>query len=125
MPFSFSVVRTDEFGIAHLTAEGEATAVDFRPAGVHHFDELLGANWNSRLVLVDMERVACIDSSAISWLIQAQREFRAGGGKLVLHSVADSVRNILEMLKISRIVPLAPTMEVGRALLVGKPVGTG
>ena len=117
MPFSFSLLSRDS-GITHLTAEGEATAVDFRPAGTHHFDTLLGDDWSSQRVLLNMERVPCIDSSAIGWLIHAQRAFRAAGGKLVLHSVSPAVRNVLELLKLGRIVPLAPSAHEGRALLL-------
>ena len=122
MPFSFSLLGTDDAEIAHITAEGDATAVDFRLAGVHHFDTLLGDDWSSRRVLVNMERVPCIDSSAIGWLIHAQRAFRAAGGKLVLYSVSPSVRNVLELLKIGRVVPLAISKDAGRALLLEKPV---
>ena len=117
MPFSFSLLSNDA-GITHLTAEGEATALDFRPAATHHFDTLLGDDWSSQRVLVNMERVPCIDSSAIGWLIHAQRAFRSAGGKLVLHSVSPAVRNVLELLKLGRIVPLAPSAQEGRALLL-------
>jgi anti-anti-sigma factor len=110
-------VDADNTDIAHIAAEGEATAVDFQLAGAHHFDSLLGNDWDARLVLLNMERVSYIDSSAIGWLITAQRSFRNAGGRLVLHSLAPAVRNVLQMLKFERVVPLAPTADAGRALL--------
>ncbi|MGN6367012.1 MAG: STAS domain-containing protein [Phycisphaerae bacterium] len=121
MPFSFSLLSKND-GIAHLAAEGAATAVDFRPAGPHHFDNLLGGDWPSKRVLVNMERVPCIDSSAIGWLIHAQRAFRAAGGQLVLHSLSPAVKNVLELLKFSRLVPLAPSEHEARQLLDQQPV---
>jgi len=119
VPFSFSLINNED-GIAHLSAQGDATAVDFRPTAAHHFDALLGEDWPSRRVLLNMERVPYIDSSAIGWLIHAQRAFRAAGGKLVLHSISPSVRNVLDLLKIGRVVPLAPTADAGRSLLLEK-----
>ena len=125
MAFTFTLDDRDDSGIAHVTAAGEATAVDFQLAGAHHFDSLLGNEWESRLVLLNMEQVSYIDSSAISWLITAQRSFRGGGGKLVLHSLAPAVRNILNMLKIERVVPLAANAAAGRAMLREKAAVAG
>ncbi len=56
--------------------------------------------------MLDFSKVQFIDSSAIGWLIQSAREFKARGGGLVVHSIVPRVRQMFDMLKIGFIVPL-------------------
>jgi anti-anti-sigma factor len=123
MPFSLSLLsRDDAAGIIHLAAEGEATAVDFPVGNGAHFDQLLGHDWNTHCLLLNLERLSYIDSSAIGWLIVSQKACRTHGGQLVIHSVQPGVRNVLELLKIGRVVPIADTPAAGRKLFTTKPL---
>jgi anti-anti-sigma factor len=114
MVFQLSLISRDDDGVTVVGACGDATAADFPSTNQIHFDVLLGSEWASHFILMDMEHVPYIDSSAIGWLMAAQRECRAAGGMLALHSLQPSVRNVLEMLKVDRLVPLATTPQAGR-----------
>jgi anti-sigma B factor antagonist len=124
MAFKLHVISTDQDKVFQLTAQGEAVAADFPLGpGPSLFEALLGSKWMTHSVLLDMEGVPYVDSSAIGWLISAQKGFRTGGGQLVLHSVQPAVRNILSLLKIERVVPIAVDAAAARSMLapVGKP----
>ena len=110
--------------ILHLTASGQATAVEFRADARNPFDALLGPDWSTHLVLLNMENVSYFDSSAIGWLLSSQRDFKTNGGLLVLYSLTPNIRNILDLLKIGRIIPVAADAAAGRTLLLNhaKPV---
>jgi anti-anti-sigma factor len=123
MPFSLSLIsRDDAAGILHVAAEGEATTLDFPLANASHFDNLLGHDWNTHCLLLNLERLSYIDSSAIGWLISSQKSCRTHGGQIVIHSVQPGVRNVLELLKIGRVIPIADTAPAGRKLFTTKPI---
>jgi anti-anti-sigma factor len=104
---------SEESGVFHLSAEGEARTQDFPVGGPGHFEQILGATWATRRVLLDMERVAYLDSSAIGWLITSQKAFRSSGGYLAMHSLQPQVKNLLNLLKLDRVVPIADGAEAG------------
>jgi len=125
VPFQLTFVAREESGIVHVNAEGEATTNDFSSWKVNPLETLLGAEWCLARVLIDFQHVPYIDSSAIGWLISTQKQMRGSGGKLVLHSVPEHVRQILNMLKIGRVVPIVEDVSEGRALLLEAPTATG
>lgn len=118
MPFKLTIVAKEESGIVHLLAEGEATTYDFSSLDKNLLAQVLGDDWVTKLILMDFERVRYVDSSAIGWLIGSQKQLRGSGGKLVLHSVPEQVKQVLDMLKIERVVPMAADVTAGRALLL-------
>ena len=118
MAFTLTHLGKDQDGIVLVSSAGDATSFDF-PSDHHwHFDTLLGTGWNSHLVLLDMDQTAYLESSAIGWLISCQKQFRQGGGRLVIHSVQPHIRNMLDMLKIDRVVPIAASASAGRKILL-------
>src|ERR1035437_405179 len=117
MSFTLTLISQEEAGLALVVAEGEATAVEFPSANNMHFDNVFGPDWDTRLVLLDMDRVNYIDSSAIGWLLSAHKCFRVAGGKLVLNSLQPQVRQILELLRIDRVIPLAANLQSARAAM--------
>ena len=121
MPFKLSLLNKDPSGAIHILACGDATAIDFHLSQPSHFESLLGAHWAAQRVLLNMGDVAYLDSSAIGWLIETQKQFRTHGGLLVLHSVQTPVCNILNLLKIERVVPMAPDATAARVLLLKHP----
>ena len=82
---------------------------------------ILGGNWAVHRVALDMDAVPFLDSSAIGWLIQSQKRFRDAGGYLVLHSVQPHVKNILNLLKIERVVPICRDAAAAAAMLRDLP----
>jgi anti-anti-sigma factor len=106
MPLTLSLVSRDDAGTVFAAAYGNATARDF-PTHEHvYFDTILGKEWMTHRVVLDIDAVPFLDSSAIGWLIHSQKLFRENGGLLALHSVQPHVRNILSLLRIDRVVPI-------------------
>ena len=121
MSFKLGVVSRDPSGIVLAAGYGQATSQTFASMEQILFDALLGGGWAAQTVLLDMDAVPFVDSCAIGWLIKCQRQFKAGGGTLVLHSLQPNVRNVLSLLKIERVVPIAVDEAAARALLAAKP----
>ena len=120
MAFKLAVISRDS-GIVFAAAYGEATAADFPAIEQLHFKDLLGAAWVAQRVVLDMDAVPYLDSSAIGWLINVQKQFRAGGGRLALHSVQPHVRNILNLLKVEKVVPIGADAAAAAKLLETAP----
>jgi anti-anti-sigma factor len=116
MALKLSIISR-EAGILYAAAYGEATARDFPTPETVLFDQLAGANWAQQRIALDMDAVPYLDSSAIGWLIQTQKQFREAGGLLALHSVQPHVKNILSLLKVERVVPFGRDAQAARTLL--------
>jgi anti-anti-sigma factor len=108
-------------GIAHISAEGSITAADLSADGTDPLQALLGSDWARQRVLLDLSAVSYIDSSAIGWLIDAQHSLQQAGGRLVVHSLRPNVRQILEVLKIGRVVAIADDEPAAREMLSDGP----
>ena len=111
-----SITSIDNHGLVHARAEGSITALDFAVDASDPLEALLGANWKAARVVLDCAALRYVDSSAVGWLIGAQRAFRAGSGRLVLHSVQPMVRQIFDVLKVARVVPIAETVTAAREM---------
>ena len=92
--------------LVRVEAEGEITMRDFRADGPDPFDTLLGAGWMTHKVVLDFRKVSFVDSSAIGWLMTCRREFERGGGLFVVHSIQPRVRQVLDLLRVGRALPL-------------------
>ena len=100
----------------HLIASGDVTVKDLPLETSNPLDQAL-PNWPSKKILIDFSRVGYVDSSAIGWLISCQKNCRRAGGQLVLHSISPSVRQVLDLLRIGKVVPLAEDQKAGEILL--------
>jgi len=101
--------------VVHVAIRGEATAIDFSAGRNTHFDTLLGAGWEKLKIILNADDLMYVDSAAIGWLIGVQRQMRAEGGLLVMHSVQPIVGNMLRLLKIERVVPVLENVDAARA----------
>lgn len=102
-----SVVSIDR-QLVRLEAEGEVTMRDFSADGREPIEALLGSGWASQKVVLDCSRVTFFDSSAIGWLMTCRREFDRKGGLFLLHSIQPRVRQVLDMLRVGKALPLLP-----------------
>ena len=59
-----------------------------------------------RFVVLNMVAVSFIDSSALGWLVLAQRRFQRIGGKLGIIAPMGFVRDILELTEINAWIPI-------------------
>lgn len=110
----------DKGGFVLVRAEGTITAVDFHTQKQNPFESVLGPAWSTTKVLLDMKPVSFIDSSAIGWLIDANKQFKAQGGKLVLHSIQPKVRQVLDLLHLGKALTMTDGETAGRQAMTGE-----
>jgi len=112
--------QIDKSGIIKLVAEGDITVRDFTSSAKNPLETAMGPNWASNNVMLGLEKIAFIDSSAIGWLIDCQRKFNEKGGKLVLHSVTPRVRDVIDLLKMRQVLNLADNETAARSVFNGE-----
>jgi anti-anti-sigma factor len=117
VPFTLSILGKDPAGIVHIAAHGEAQTTDFSASKLGHFDAVLGAQWATQRVALNMDNVPYLVSAAIGWLLTSQKQFREAGGMVVLHSVQPNVLNILKLLKVERVIPIVADEKAAAATL--------
>jgi anti-sigma B factor antagonist len=71
----------------------------------------------SRRVLLDLAGTDYVDSTGVSWLLTCHKRCREGGGRLVLHSLTPLVKQVLQVLKLDRVLHVADNAEKARAEL--------
>jgi anti-anti-sigma factor len=114
-----TLLSIEKDGIIRVATEGNITTSDFGAGDKNPFESILGATWFTTKVLLNLEKTDYIDSSAIGWLIGCHKSFKDGGGTLICHSVQPSVKQILEVLKIGRVVPIVKDEAEARARAIG------
>ena len=113
------LVAIEKAGLVLVAAEDNVVAADFDAQGNNPLAQLLGVAWASNRVLMDFSMVGYIDSSAIGWLISCHRACKEAGGKFVVFSIQPSVQQILDVLKIGKVVSLAADETAARAIATG------
>ena len=66
-------------------------------------------------VLVDLSGVGYIDSSGVASLVESLQTARKAGSTLVLVSVSDSARRVLELARLDKVFTICDTIEDGLA----------
>ena len=118
---NLSLVAIEKEGLVRLAASGSITAGSFDPGGKNPLGRVLGENWSTFRVVLDMKQTTFIDSSAIGWLIGSHKAFKSAGGMLVIHDVPLAIRQMLELLHIDRVIAVAANASAARALVTGEP----
>src|SRR4051794_20766420 len=84
--FKLNLVSIDKDGIIRASVDGpityEGVLGEKNPMAT-----LLGENWFTNRVILDLAKTHFIDSAAIGWLISTNKEFKNKGGALVVHSI--------------------------------------
>jgi anti-anti-sigma factor len=88
----------------HLSAEGD-------PLGA-----LLGPQCQTRRVLLNMEQVRSIDTGGVCWLMSLDKQFRQAGGRIVLYSVPGIVLDVLNILRLVPLLPIAADEAAAREM---------
>jgi anti-anti-sigma factor len=112
MKISLGGIERD--GFVKLAVDGNVTAMDFSADGKNPIEGALGPAWTSFRVLLDFGSVPYIDSSAIGWLIATQKAFREAGGALAVYRIQPAVRQVLDLLKVGKVVPLCENEQAAR-----------
>lgn len=84
------------------------------------FVDVLGTDAFSSNVILGLEDVEHVDSCGVGWLLTSNRQFGAEGGKLVLHSIPPSVKNVFGMLHLDKVLTLAASEGEARQVVEKK-----
>jgi len=79
-------------------------------------EALLGPDAYRRKVLLDMAQTTFLDSSALGWFLGCNKQFRESAGRLVLHSVAPVVLDVLRVMRLERVLQIAEDERAALAL---------
>jgi anti-anti-sigma factor len=71
----------------------------------------------TRRVMLDLAGTEYIDSTGVSWLLTCHKRCREAGGRLVLVSLNPLVKQVLQVLKLDRVLHVADNAEKARAEL--------
>jgi anti-anti-sigma factor len=114
-----SLVSIEKEGFIRIATDGNITSTDFQADGRNPLEQIMGQTWSSNKVLLDMDKTNYIDSTAIGWLISCHKEFKNKGGVFVVHSVQPAVKQVLDLLKIGKVVPIVENEAAARAFAIG------
>ena len=101
-----NLVSIEKTGLVKLATQGNITSADIDASGPNPMEQSIGRNWAQSRVLLDMSDTQYIDSSAIGWLIGTSKQLKDAGGTMVVHGVQPAVRQVLDLLKVGRVVPI-------------------
>lgn len=116
---NISLVAIEKEGLVKLASSGSITAAKFDPSGKNPLERILGQNWATMRVMIDMKNTTYIDSSAIGWLIATNKAFRDAGGRLVIHDVPASIKQMLDLLQVGRVITIAENAAAAREIALG------
>ncbi len=109
-----NVVSQDE-RVIHLACEGDLVLPLATPR-TDPLADVLPSGPCPATVLLDLSKVAYINSTGISWLVLAHRRAEQGGGRLVLHSAPPFVRGVFDLMKLGSVLHLADDESAARSL---------
>lgn len=109
--------------LVRIQAEGDITSHDFTADGRNPLEAVLGSRWATHQVLLDLRAVPFLDSSAIGWLMQSRRELERGGGLIVLHSIQPRVRQVLDLLRVGKALPLVDNEAAALTVIAAAAAG--
>ena len=100
------LVSIEKDGLIKVATQGNITTAELDPAGPNPLAGAIGQNWAESRVLLDMGDTQYVDSSAVGWLIGTAKQVKDGGGSFVAYNVQPAVRQVLDLLKVGRVVPI-------------------
>ena len=72
-------------------------------------------------LVLDFVGVSYVDSSGLATLVEYVRKVQDFGGKLALAAVNTRVRTILDLVRLSEIFPIYPTVAEAKVAMAGPP----
>ncbi|HEY8665936.1 MAG TPA: STAS domain-containing protein [Tepidisphaeraceae bacterium] len=116
---NLKLISIESNGVIRIASEGNITAADFRGEAPNPMEGVIGSTWANNRVLLDFEKTDYIDSSGVGWLISTNGDFKRQGGKLIVHSIRPQVRQLLDLLKVGKVVSLVENEAAATALVNG------
>jgi anti-anti-sigma factor len=114
-----SLVSIDKDGCIRVASSGNLTSANISFSSKNPLESVLGATWSGNRVILDLAKTDFMDSTAIAWLIATTKQFRSSGGSIAIHSVAPRARQMLDILKIGKVIPLVANEAAARQFLTG------
>jgi anti-anti-sigma factor len=114
-----SLREIDKSGVVRVNAEGDITTRDFADPGKNPLELVLGSNWASHRVLIGLEKITFIDSSAIGWMIDCNRKFRDKSGRMILYAPTPRVKDMIDLLKMREVLEIHNTEAEAVAAING------
>lgn len=111
---AFSLISIDKDGLVRIGAAGNITWREVQGDGKNPLAGLLGANWAQMRILLDMGQANYIDSATVGWLIETQKQIKTADGRLVLYSVQPVVQQVFDLLRVGRVIAMAPDEAAAR-----------
>ena len=111
-----SLTSIEKTGCVRIAAEGRITAQDLMgipgtepvaPGSNNPLYGLLGPTWADNQIVLDFAQVTWVDSAALGWLMTCNKQCRNAGGALALHSVQPAIRQLMDLLKITKVLNVA------------------
>jgi anti-anti-sigma factor len=109
-----------------MTMAAEVVVVDLDGeldlATIDRVDDKLNGIDGASDVVIDLRRTTFLDSVTLARFVSAARRQAAGGGRLVLAEArASTVRRVLSITQLDRVLPYADTVDAAIELLRGEP----
>jgi stage II sporulation protein AA (anti-sigma F factor antagonist) len=79
--------------------------------------QLLDASEYGRHVLVSLRDVTLLNSSGIGMLLKAHREIQGQGGRLILLDLPANVRQVIDFMKLGKILQIADDEQMAQEML--------
>ena len=114
-----SLISIDKDGCIRVASTGNLGAGNINFSAKNPLESVLGATWSGNRVILDLSKTDFMDSTAIAWLIATTKQFRTSGGSIAIHSVAPRARQMLDILKIGKVIPIAANEAAARQFLTG------
>ena len=110
---SLRLVSIDADGCVRIAADGPLTS-DNIEADANPLAGILGGGWGKHRILLDLAGADFIDSCAIGWLLETQRDLTRTGGRLAVYNILPRVLRVLKILRIDSLVPLVDSELAAR-----------
>ncbi len=110
--------ESEEDGLHIIALEGE---IDL--ACSPELREILAVHAKAKrtALVLDFVGVSYVDSSGLATLVEYVRKVQDFGGKLALATVNTRVRTILDLVRLSEIFPIYPSVAEAKVALAGPP----
>ncbi len=96
----------DEGNLVRLAITGALDSLN-ADADADALVHLLNRRTLGRTVLMDLARVKSINSQGVSWMLNCHKRLAEGGGRLIFHSIPPLIMDVLQFLRLSKVLTLA------------------
>ena len=104
------LLRRDNIdGVERMEISGEVTRNGWVSDDQDPLVQLYGGDIYSQRVMMNLSKAAYIDSLGVDWLLKTHRRFQKAGGRMILHSPSEFCKQLLQMMRMNRVLEISPT----------------